>query len=200
MEIGLAALSVPDHWFDVGIGNAVIKFTLMMGKTMKRMLVLFASVLLASCAAAPQSVKEFRDAMSAGPAFTKQESHDINRGFSDVVRDIDRKSMECLRFGWTATTRNLSGAVSRESTVVFHPHVRVIGGNTAEMIMQMEHVPKAVGSPDGGAYVFLADIKQMGAGKTHMIMYGSSFPTWQPIFDAVKGCGEGKNVACPDSP
>jgi len=64
----------------------------------------------------------------------------------------------------------------------------------------MERIPKSIGAPEGGAYVFLADIEQITAAKTRVSMYGTSFPTWQPIFDAIKGWGEGKNIKCPDTP
>jgi hypothetical protein len=61
-------------------------------------------------------------------------------------------------------------------------------------------MPRAKHDPDGGYYVFVADMEKTAANKTRMTMYGSSFPTWRPIFDAVKGWGEGKNVKCPDTP
>jgi hypothetical protein len=74
------------------------------------------------------------------------------------------------------------------------------GTNKAEMYLQEERIPQPVGAPKGGAYMFLADMKQGTSGKTQMTLYGPSFATWQPIFDAVKGWSEGKNIKCPDSP
>jgi hypothetical protein len=73
------------------------------------------------------------------------------------------------------------------------------GKTKAEMYIQEEHIPAAIGSPAGGAYVFLADMKTSSS-KTQMTIYSPSFPTWQPIVDAVKGWSEGKNIKCPDSP
>ena len=166
--------------------------------SMQRLMIACCAVLLASCAAAPKTVTEFRAAMIQKPAFTKQEVHVINREFSVVVKNVERKSKECLGFGYTTTTT--AGVGSRQSTVVYHPHVKVVGDGTAEMIMQMEHIPKAIGSPEGGAYVFLTDIKKMSATKTRITMYGTSFPTWEPIFSAIKGWAEGESVKCPDSP
>ncbi len=155
-------------------------------------------LLLFSCAPAPQSVREFRDAMQTHPASMKQETHTANRNLSAVVSDLDRKSKECLQFGYSSTTR--AGASARTNTVVYHPHIRMNGKGKAEMFLQEEHIPAAVGSPKGGAYVFLADLKQASASKTQMTIYSPSFPTWQPIIDAVKDWSDGKSAKCPDSP
>jgi len=166
---------------------------------MRWVLIVCAAPWLSSCAAAPKTVGEFRAAMSQGPAFTKQEAHDINREFSLVVKDVERKSKECLNFGYNRTQSTGIGT-HHTTTIVYHPRVRMAGEGKAEMFLQMEHIPKAIGSPDGGAYIFLTDIKKTSPSKTHMNMYGPSFPTWRPIFNAVKGWGEGKNVKCPGVP
>jgi hypothetical protein len=165
---------------------------------MQNFLILIVAILLASCAPAPRSVAEFRQAMLGRPAMMKQESHTVNRELSVVVNDLGRKSKECLQFGYSSTTR--AGASARSNTVVYHPHIRMNGKNKAEMFIQEEHIPQPVGSPKGGAYIFLADMKQATSAKTQMTLYGPSFPTWQPIFDAIKGWSEGKNIKCPDSP
>jgi len=165
---------------------------------MKMFIVLLLPFLLASCAPAPKSVNEFREAMQSHPAMMKEESHTVNRNLSVAVKDLERKSKECLQFGYQSTTR--AGAASRSNTVLYHPHVRMSGKAKAEMFIQEEHIPAAIGSPKGGAYVFLADMKQISSSKTQMTIYSPSFPTWQPIVDAVKGWSEGKNIKCPDSP
>ncbi len=165
---------------------------------MRKLIILVVPCLLASCVPAPKSVNEFREAMQSHPAMMKEESHTINRNLSVVVKDLERKSKECLQFGYASTTR--AGASSRTNSVVYHPHVRMSGKAKAEMFIQEEHIPAAVGSPKGGAYVFLADIKEASSSKTQMTIYSPSFPTWQPIIDAVKGWSEGKNIKCPDSP
>jgi hypothetical protein len=165
---------------------------------MQKLMVFVVTILLASCVPAPKSVGEFREAMRGRPTMMKEESHNINRELSSVVKDVERKSKECLQFGYSTSTR--AGASARTNTVVYHPHTRTTGKNKAEMYIQEEHIPHPVGSPKGGAYVFLADMKQVTSAKTQMTMYGPSFPTWQPIFDAIKGWSEGKNIKCPDSP
>ena len=165
---------------------------------MRNLVFILGSLLLASCATPPKTVGEFRVAMVKRPAFTKQETHDINRDFSVVVKDLDRKSRECLQFGYTTSTR--AGSSMRKTSTVYHPQVRVTGTGKAELVLQMEMIPKAAGSPEGGAYIFLADLDRQASTRTRMTMYGPSFPTWQPIFDAVKGWAQGKNVKCPDSP
>ena len=165
---------------------------------MRKAIILFGVVLLASCSTPPKTVTEFRAAMLGGAAFSKQETHNINREFSVVVSDVKRKSTECLNFGYTRTTRY--GVNMSQTTDIYHPRVRVVGNSKAEMTMQIERLPKSTSAPEGGYYVFLADIQKTGADKTRMAMYGSSFPTWQAIFDAIKGWAEGKNVKCPDSP
>ena len=169
-----------------------------LGESMQKIMAFVVMLLLASCAPAPKSIGEFREAMSGHPAMMKEESHNINRDFSVIVKDVERKSKECLQFGYSTSTR--AGASARTNTVVYHPHIRMNGKNKAEMFIQEEHIPQPAGSPKGGAYIFLADIKQVTFAKTQIIMYGPSFPTWQPIFDAIKGWSEGKNIKCPDSP
>jgi len=165
---------------------------------MQKSVILLIPFLFASCVPAPKSVNEFREAMQSHPAMMKEEQHNINRELSIVVKDLERKSKECLQFGYSASTR--AGASARTNTVVYHPHTRITGKNKAEMYIQEEHIPQPAGSPKGGAYVFLADMKQMSSSKTQMTIYSPSFPTWQPIIDAVKGWSEGKNIKCPDSP
>ena len=153
---------------------------------------------LASCATAPKTVSEFRTAVSQGTAFMTQETHNINREFSIVVKNVESKSKECLGFGYT--TRTTAGASLRQTTVTYHPTVKVVGNGKAEMFMQEKRTPQPVGSPEGGAYIFLADINRVSATQTRVTMYGPSFPTWKPIFRAIKGWAEGENVNCPNSP
>lgn len=167
-------------------------------KSMRNLMIFVVTILLASCVAAPKTVSEFRQVMQNRPAFMKEESHVINRELSVIERDLGRKSKECLQFGYSTSTR--SGASARNNTVVYHPHIRTNGKNKAELFIQEERTPQPVGAPKGGAYIFLADLKQITSSKTQMILYGPSFPTWQPIFDAIKGWSEGKNIKCPDSP
>ena len=165
---------------------------------MRSAFILVCAVFLASCATAPKTVSEFREAMIKRPAFSKQEVHDISRDFSSVVNDVKRKSTECLQFGFRTTTQ--WGSNVSQTTSVFRPRVQVVGVGKAEMTMQMERQPKSSNAPEGGAYVFLADIGRATPAKTRITMYGTSFPTWQPIFDAIKGWSEGKNIKCPDTP
>ncbi len=165
---------------------------------MRRPMLLSGVILLVSCATPPKSTSEFRTAMLAGPAFSKQEGHQIDRDFSLVVSDVKRKSTECLNFGYTRTA-GYGGNIS-QTTDVYHPRMKVVGNGKAEMTMQIERLPKSASAPEGGYYVFLADIQKIGADKTRMTMYGSSFPTWQAIFDALRGWAEGRNVKCPDTP
>jgi hypothetical protein len=165
---------------------------------MRKLIFLVVPFLFSSCVPAPKSVNEFREAMQSHPSMMKEESHTVNRNLSVVVKDLERKSKECLQFGYESTTR--AGAAARSNAVLYHPHVRMSGKAKAEMFIQEEHIPAAIGSPKGGAYVFLADMKRVSSSKTKMTIYSPSFPTWQPIIDAVKGWSEGKNIKCPDSP
>ena len=153
---------------------------------------------LASCAAAPKTVSEFRTAVIQGAAFMTQETHNINREFSAVVKNVGSKSKECLGFGYTTSTT--AGASSRQTSVTYRPTVKVVGNDKAEMFMQEKRTPQPIGSPEGGAYIFLADINRVSDTNTRITMYGPSFPTWKPIFRAIKGWAEGENVKCPDSP
>lgn len=155
-------------------------------------------VLLASCASAPKTVGEFRTTVSQGAAFMTQESHIVNRDFSAVVKNIELKSKECLGFGYTTATT--AGASSRQTTVTYRTTVRLVGSDKAEMFMQEKRTPQPAGSPEGGAYIFLTDIHRLSATQARITMYGPSFPTWKPIFNAIHGWAKGEKVKCPDSP
>jgi hypothetical protein len=156
-------------------------------------LICAAAFLLNGCAPAPKNVKEFRDAMSKGAAFSKQETHIINRSFSEVHANVKRKSNECLHLGFTRSTT--TNGMTHQSTMKFIPNVESTGKGKSALSIRMTNR-----GPKEGGYVFLADMETVAPNKTRMVMYGSSFPTWQPIFDAVRGWGAGRNVRCPDTP
>jgi hypothetical protein len=155
-------------------------------------------VVLASCAAAPKTVSEFRTAVTQGASFMTHETYIINREFPVVVKNVGDKSKECLGFGYT--TRTTVGTSSRQTNVTYHPTVKLISNGKAEMFLQEKRTPQPIGSPEGGAYIFLADINRVSETNTRITMYGPTFPTWTPIFSAIKGWAEGKSVKCPDSP
>ena len=160
---------------------------------MNKIIVIFVAMVIIGCAPAPKTVKEYREAMSKGPAFTKHEKHIIKRSFPDVLADVKRKSKECLNLGFTrSTTRN---GMTHQSTMNFIPNIEPTEKGKSALTIRMTNR-----GPNEGAYVFLADMETIEPNKTQMVMYGSSFPTWQPIFDAVRGWGGGQNVPCPDTP
>jgi len=165
---------------------------------MKNMLILICVIFITACTTLPKTSSELRKGTSA-MGLSKTESHVVNRGFSSVVRDVEKKSMKCLRFAYSQSSTYGNVHMSH-GTKFYNTKVVKAASSKAEMTMQWDRLPRAEHDPDGGYYVFLADIEKISQSKTRMTMYGSSFSTWQPIFDAVKGWGQGKNIKCPESP
>ena len=165
---------------------------------MRKLTVLVCAVLITSCTTPPRTASELREGKGS-IGLSKREAHDLNREFSLVVSDVRRKSMECLRFAYT-TSVTQSGVPLPDRMTFYNVGVKVVGSSKAEMTMQQDRKPRASHDPEGGYYVFVADIEKIAASRTRMTMYGSSFPTWRPIFEAIKGWGEGKNVKCPETP
>lgn len=166
---------------------------------MRRLAVLFCALFLVSCTTPPRTSGELREGKGRSMGLSKREAHELNREFSAVVNDVKRKSTECLRFAYTTSTTQ-GGTALPNRTTFYNVGLKMLGNGKAEMTMQQDRRPRAKHDPEGGYYVFVADIERIAAKKTRMTIYGSSFPTWRPIFEAVKGWGEGKNVACPDTP
>lgn len=155
------------------------------------------SALLSACSSPARTAIELREA--AGGMGMKQEEHEVARAFDAAAADVKHQSKQCLRFGYTRTTG--AGTMHHaQSTVIYNVAFKAKGAAKAEMTLQQDRIPRAADGPSGGYYVFVADLSKAGANKTHLTMYGPSFPTWGPVFDAVKGWAEGKKVECPGTP
>jgi len=130
-------------------------------------------------------------------SYSKREMHNLNRELSLVLNDVRRKSMECLQFSYAHVFQ--SGVNVSQNLTVYNVKAKMVGANKAEMTVQMDNRPRgAAGS--GGMYVFLADMEKTAGDRVRMTLYGPSLPSWEPIFAAVKGWGEGKNIKCPETP
>ncbi len=130
-------------------------------------------------------------------SYSKREMHNLNRELSLVLNDVRRKSMECLQFSYVHVFR--SGVNVSQNLTFYNVKAKMVGANKAEMTVQMDNKPRdAPGS--GGMYVFLADMEKTAGDRVRMTLYGPSLSSWDPIFAAVKGWGEGKNIKCPETP
>lgn len=166
---------------------------------MKGLIAILCITVLSACTTPPRTAGELRDGKGNSIGLSKKETHDINKKFSSVVKNLKRKSEECLRFSYS-TTSNYLGTVRSHGTTLYNENVKVVSKGKAEMTVQKDRMPRADHDPEGGYYVFLTDIKATSANKVRLTMYGPSFSTWQPIFNAVKGWAEGKNIKCPETP
>lgn len=63
------------------------------------------------------------------------------------------------------------------------------------MTMQWQRIPGSDHDPEGGYYVFLADIQKIDHDNTRITMHGSTFFAWNPIYSAVYGWGQGKTLS-----
>jgi len=106
--------------------------------------------------------------------------------------------MECLHFSYEQTTFN--GNIHMTRTNIYNPKLVITGPGKAEMTMQWQRLPGNDYDPEGGYYVFLADIEKTENERTRLTMHGSSFFTWNPIYNAVYVWGQGKTIECPKTP
>jgi hypothetical protein len=166
---------------------------------MRKLMIMFCAVLLTACTTPPRTSQELREGNGNSIGLSKREAHDLKREFSLVVNDVRRESTECLRFAYT-TSVTQGGVPLPDRMTFYNVSVKMIGSGKAEMTMQQDRKPRAKHDPEGGYYVFVADIEKIAANRTRMTMYGSSFFTWRPIFEAIKGWGEGKDIKCPETP
>jgi len=157
---------------------------------MRKLTIACIVILLAGCMQYA-TVSELRQSPS------KREVHNLNRELSLVLNDVRRKSIECLQFSYAHVFQ--SGVNVSQNLTVYNVKAKMVSANKAEMTVQMDNKPR--GAPgSGGSYVFLADMEKTTGDRVRMTLYGPSFFTWEPIFAAVKGWGEGKNIKCPETP
>lgn len=164
----------------------------------KMSLLLFILSIFTSCTTLPRTSGELRQGTTAW-GLTKTESHVIKRQYSLTLSDIKKNAMKCLNFSYSQSSY-YGNTYMAQGTKVYNPKVVNTGPGKAEMTMQWERLPRNNHDPEGGFYIFLADIEKISRHKTRLTMHGSTFTTWDPIFSAVKGWGEGKDVACPETP
>jgi len=153
---------------------------------MQKITIACIAILLAGCMQYA-TVSELRQ------SYSKREVHNLNRELSLVLNDVRRKSMECLQFSYAHVFR--SGVTVSQNLTAYTVKAKMVSANKAEMTVQMGNKPGS-----GGTYVFLADMEKTAGDRARMTLYGPSLSSWGPIFAAVKGWGEGKNIKCPETP
>jgi hypothetical protein len=158
-----------------------------------KIMILVCTLSLISCSTLPRTAEELRGGQDGGVGVSKRGTHLIDREFSLVVRDVERRSKECLDTAYTVT----SGPYGAQNSTFNRVSMKAVGSGKAVLTIQWDRMPRASHDPDGGYYLFVADINKTQASKTSITIYGSKYYPWESAYDAIKGWGEGKNIRCP---
>jgi hypothetical protein len=146
--------------------------------------------LLSGCAFnPPKTQSEYRKRMAGDEG--KIETIQSKRPLEDIKREIREFSAQCYNTGSTTTRREY--AVSTSFTTIMYPEwVKTRPGwNTFQI--RYDSRPRAMGMPEGGNWVFMADLKSNGKGTTAQLLYpNTSFSA--P--DNIKAILAGKQPRC----
>jgi hypothetical protein len=152
--------------------------------------------LLVSCAfPQPQTKAEFRNVVRRGEGQSEMYERVVDRPLDDVVASFRREEEQCLSRSIRRTTAQGANVSSGESH--YRPTLNLLEAGRAELVVQVEHRPKPLGSemPPGGYYLAIVDMVAQGA-RTHVTVYGpgvghddlmAAFGTW----------ANGEQVSCP---
>jgi hypothetical protein len=161
-----------------------------------------AAVLLAGCAAQPQTAEEFRRAIP-NELFAGSGSIEVSRPFAEVAATLGKKAPECLQGSVTTTTQIITQfrVITRVYVTAWKPTVAV-GQERVELHLQAHtlgeiHLSR---SPAGGPYRLVADAYPIDAGRTRLQWFSARDPLGGPdyLVRAIAGWASGESLVCPD--
>ena len=155
-----------------------------------------ACLLLQACGGMPQSAEEFRKAVP-GAMMTKSESYEVARPFKDVAATFQRKAPECLN---NAVRTISQTSTSYQNILTEYRGTAVLGPERAELHVQQLHKTGVLypsKPPEGGVYIFVADVYPQAGNRTRIQLYGPS-RGYDVLYRAVRGWATGENLGCPD--
>ena len=166
-----------------------------MGERMSRMILALLTLNLAACTAMPLTPEEFKQTAS-GASLGAVEQYTVRLPFNTVAANLQSATAQCLNFTKGAILSN-HGFVSAPSQV--KSDFRVLKPGQAQLVIQ-EDVEAAIyvgGKPNGGMYIFVADVTSIAPASTNITMYygrlGSS-----DLVNIVKSWSSGSGKSCDD--
>jgi hypothetical protein len=165
----------------------------MLGGALKRILASMLVLLASACVKQPKTPAEFRAAVQEGSLMTKKEERKITRGFSAAFASVRAGAERCLN---TSKTSSTPGKYGPETSRVDY-HATVKGeANSAEVTVQMSAANMIGSYPEGGPFIFVADLAGSGDDATSVTVYaaGKGRDISEPLFAWAAGKGE----ACPE--
>ena len=162
---------------------------------MRRLLVAFPWVLVSCAFPQPQTKVEFRDVVRRGEGQSEMYERVVERPFDDVVASFRREQKQCLSRSIRRTNAQGHNVSSGESH--YRPTLNVLEPGRAEWVVQVEHVPKPVGSemPPGGYFLAIVDVTAQG-GRTQVTVYGPGIGH-DDLMAAFGMWADGERVDCP---
>lgn len=173
---------------------------------MRITLLLLAAVMttLAGCAVGPtpQNPQEFRESVKKGSYGTLEESYEVNNSYAKTSAILKAKGSEC--FNKTITTQECRGTSCFNRQYILIPRF-ASKGKSAELTVQtktnhgnVKDVYLGGPPPESGAYMAVADVVDLGNGKTKVSVYGTKITMFAHIPKAIKHWTNGTNLGCPD--
>ena len=165
------------------------------GERMNRFVLSLLTLNLAACAAMPMNPEQFKQTAS-GASLGAVEQYAVRLPFNTVVANLQSATAQCLNFKTGAILSN-HGFVSAPSQVT--SDFRVLKSGQAQLVIQ-EDVKDAIyvgGKPNGGMYIFVADVTSIAPSSTNITMYygriGSS-----GLINIIKTWSSGSGKSCDD--
>ena len=162
---------------------------------MNRIILSSLALTLAACTAMPMNPEEFKQTAS-GASLGAVEQYAVRLPFNTVTANLQSATAQCLNFSKGAILSN-HGFVSSPSHV--KSDFRVLKPGHAQLVIQ-EDVEGAIyvgGKPNGGMYIFVADVTSTAPASTNITMYygriGSS-----DLVNIIKSWSSGSDKSCDD--
>lgn len=154
------------------------------------------SMFLSGCLSNPMSSDEFRKIAKGGHMFVKTESLTVERSLAAVGGTFKKKAPECLEVQMTSQKKPVIGFAGAPRVYAISRSTVLVSARKVELIVQVKSVGNMAKEPEGGNYIFVADVVPAGANKVRMDVYRA--PRTDALLAAVKGWATGKMLGCPD--
>ena len=152
-------------------------------------------LVIVSCTGPAKNPHEFRKGIVEGAAYGKFQNVEVKRPFSKVTQVVEKNAKRCLnktvvKEGYVNMGR-YAQHVPERLTITYRANF-VRRGKKAELIVQKD-MP-GMRKPAGGYYYNIADLEDVGRGKTMLHVYGT---TLDNISEKIIDWSKGKNNKCP---
>ena len=156
-------------------------------------LVVLASILLIgamACGPLPQTRAEFAIFGEAGRDAIVKETRIVQHPFERLVELMTDRTQRCLNIGFT-----LDG-----SPVSYRSTFEAQGEGRAELTVQRYTTGYAQQIPEGGPFVFTADLRSLGGGQISVVTHRYRYKAHQGLNATIDRWLQGEAVGCPEMP